>query len=270
MLTPIQKSGRNPPLFFLHGGHGVMPLGSTFARTLGPDQPLYAVHLVGIDGRRPATDDVQEMMRTYVEAIHGARPIGPILIGGMCGGCLIAIEVTRELQEQGRRVSAVILADPFPMILASMLQNRRLPDPRQPEVARQLYQEMRRGLLDHACHSPNDLPFNANDPDQLHVAATAAVSASIAFSKHVPRPYPGPAQVIVSDERARAFFHPEMPWHKLLPGPRVVHVLPYKHNDLFRAGGEHFTCVLKFMLEEALELEIQPERTTNPALGFRA
>src|SRR6266852_3377663 len=53
MLQPVQTSGTKPPLFFVHGLHGVMPLGRIFAEGLGPDQPLYAVHANGIDVRRP-------------------------------------------------------------------------------------------------------------------------------------------------------------------------------------------------------------------------
>ena len=38
MLVPIQPSGSKPPLFFVHGIHGVMFVGSSFARVLGPEQ----------------------------------------------------------------------------------------------------------------------------------------------------------------------------------------------------------------------------------------
>ena len=43
-------------------------------------------------------------------------------------------------------------------------------------------------------------------------------------------------QVILSDRRALGFFHPELPWHELLPGRRMAHVLPGGHIDLFGTG----------------------------------
>src|SRR5262249_15269010 len=47
MLLTIQASGSKRPLFFVHGLHGVMTLGSSLARALGPDQPIYAIHANG-------------------------------------------------------------------------------------------------------------------------------------------------------------------------------------------------------------------------------
>src|SRR5438034_7402421 len=112
MLACVQSSGTLPPLFFVHDQYGVMPFGRSFALGLGPDQPLYAVHANGIDGRQPPLHDIGAMVLAYMAEIHGARPIGPLLIGGLGSGGLIALEVARELQERGRRIGPVILADP--------------------------------------------------------------------------------------------------------------------------------------------------------------
>ena len=64
MLVPIQTSGHKPPLFFVHGRPGIMPVGPALSRVLGPDQPLYVFHASGIDGRGPVIDNVPEMVRT--------------------------------------------------------------------------------------------------------------------------------------------------------------------------------------------------------------
>jgi hypothetical protein len=112
MLVPVQTSGSRPPLFFVHGLHGVMPLGPSLARALGPEHPIYGVNANGIDGRRPIIDDMREMIPAYVEDIKEARPTGRLIIGGMCDGSLAAIEIARELKQQGREVGPVILADP--------------------------------------------------------------------------------------------------------------------------------------------------------------
>jgi thioesterase domain-containing protein len=53
MLLPIQTSGDEPPLFFVHSLHGVMPLGPSFAAMFGSEQPLCAIHADGIEGRSP-------------------------------------------------------------------------------------------------------------------------------------------------------------------------------------------------------------------------
>src|SRR5438309_97885 len=112
MLVPVQTSGNKAPLFFIHGPHGVMPLGRTFARVLGPEQPIYAIHANGIDGRAPAIDNLKGMVEAYFEEIRKARPTGAVVIGGIGDGSLAAIEIARELQNAGRQVGPVILADP--------------------------------------------------------------------------------------------------------------------------------------------------------------
>ena len=139
MLVPIETSGNKPPLFFVHGSFGYMPLGPTIARVLGPDQPLYALNANGIDGQQsghPAIDNMHDMVTAYAEEIQWERPYGPIFVGGMCRGCIAAIEIARKLQEVGRKVGPVILVDPPVAPGLHNPQNNTI-DVRQPEIAQQ-------------------------------------------------------------------------------------------------------------------------------------
>jgi thioesterase domain-containing protein len=253
MLVPIQTSGKKPPLFFVHGLHGLMMLGSTFARAFGPDQPLYVINANGMDGRRPVIDNVRDMVMAYVSDIHGARPLGPVVIGSTCEGCLAAIEVARELRERGRQVGPVILADPPPVPPRYARQNPR--DPQSAEMFRRLYQRVHDNMLKYASRPYHDMPFDAADAQQVHIATLAGVNSLIALATHVPRPFLGPGGIVLSAERAVGFLHPEMPWSKLLPGPRVIQVLPWDHEHLFRGGREQVARAIKFLLDEAPCLE---------------
>jgi thioesterase domain-containing protein len=267
MLVPVQTSGNKPPLFFVHGLHGVMTLGRTLARVLGPDRPIYAIHASGIDGRRPAIDNVRDMVSAYAKEIHGARPMGPILIGGMCSGTLAAIEVARELQQRGRQVGPVFLADPPPLSPGYNKQSFAR-NPVEPQVARQLYQAVHNALLKQASRPYNDMPFDAKDADELHVAALAGVGSLLALNRHIPIPFPGPVALILSDQGVAAgFFHPQMPWDELLPGPRVMHVLPWDHEELFQLGREQVARALNFMLEETPVFEAIAESQMEPSLA---
>ena len=255
MLVPIQTSGTKPPLFFMHGPHGVMPLGRSFARVLGPEQPLYVMHANGIDGRTPRIDSMTELVRAYVEEIQKARPAGSVLIGGMGDGSLAAIEIARELQNNERHVGPVILVDP-----PTAPGKEPVPNELSREAERQLYERVRQNLTLYASLAENDLPFDARDRQQLHRAALAGVASMLAFGRYVPTPFPGPAQLILCAKAAADFFHPQMPWHKLLSGPRMVHILPWDQAALFRGGREHVAQGLKFLLEEASTLENVSER----------
>ncbi len=266
MLVSVQTSGNKPPLFFVHGVHGVMLLGSAFASVLGPNQPFYIINANGMDGRQPVIDNVQEMVRTYIEEIEGASPTGPLRIGGMCSGCLLAIEIARRLQEKGRQTGAVILADPPPVPFSSNKEFRAI-DPQQPQIAQQLYDQVRRTLLAHASRSYNDMPFDPGDPRQVHAATLAGVGSLVAFAKYIPTPFSGPTELIISAERAAGFFHPQMPWRRLLPGSRTVHVLPGDHMELFRGGRGAVARLLKFILEEpsALDNLVEPRAERSVA-----
>jgi len=254
MLMPINRSGTKPPLFLVHGMIGDVGSATPFANALGPDRPLYAIHANGTDGREPVIDNMPDMVRAYVEQIRGAHPTGPVHIGGFCVGSLAAIEVARALQKEGRQVGPVILADP-PRVPHGLNERNRAVDPRHPSVADALYRSVREQLSNRPPSSYNDIPFDPRVPQQLHAAILAGVGSVIAMCRHVPQPFSGPAQVIVNALRATQFFDSASPWHWLLPGPRMVHVVPWNHDEFFRSGVEHIARVINFLLEEFMALE---------------
>jgi|SRR5215472_3847620 len=250
MLMPIHTSGTKPPLFLVHGLSGDL----SFAHALGPDRPLYAIHANGMDGREPVIDNVPDMVGAYVKQILGVHPTGSVHIGGFCAGGLAAIEVARALQKKGLQVGPVILADP-PPTPQGLNQRNRAVDPHHPLVAESLYRSVHKRLSGRPPSPYIDGPFDRRDPQQLHVATLAGVSSLVAFHRHVPQPFFGSVQVIVSAIRAAHFFDPAGPWHWLLPGPRMVHVVPWDHRKFFRSGGEHVARVINFLLEESGTLE---------------
>jgi len=73
--------------------------------------------------------------------------------------------------------------------------------------------------------------------------------------------------MIISAERASGFFHPMMPWHKLLPGPRVVHVLPCPHHELLGTSRKTVARLMRSMLEEVPTSQRSAERDMQPALS---
>jgi thioesterase domain-containing protein len=253
MLVPVQTSGTKPPIYFIHGLTGVMPLGGFLSRSLGPDQPFYAINAAGLDGRGTMPSSVKDMTFTYVEEISEAQPKGPLLIAGMCAGGLAAMEVARELLAKGREIGPVILVDPP---TPGRLPLSPTVDPKDPLVASQLYERARGSLLRSASESRYDMPFAANDQQQMHLAALVAVNSLVVFCRHVPEIFPGAAVAILSSQRAKAFFHPQMYWVKLLPRLMMSHVLPFGHYELFRSGLHDFARVLKFTLEGAINPKI--------------
>jgi thioesterase superfamily protein len=267
MLIAVQTSGGNPPLHFIHGLTGVMPMGSFLARSLGPDQPVYSINASGIDGRGPIHSNVKDMAIGYVEEISKAQPEGPLLIGGMCAGAQAAIEVVREFQARGRETGPVILLDPPTVPLGRVWLNSGAINPNEPQVAAQLYQRVRGLLVETASEPDLNLPFAVADEEQLKLATIAGVKCLIAFSTFAPEFFSGATVAILSSERAAGFFHPQMYWANLLPRMRIAHVLPFDHRALFRSGRHDLIRVLKFVLQGAMDIRIPSESAAGSAFA---
>jgi hypothetical protein len=52
------------------------------------------------------------MATTYVESMRAVQPEGPYILGGFCGGALIALEMARQLQMAGQEVKMLVLIEP--------------------------------------------------------------------------------------------------------------------------------------------------------------
>src|SRR5260370_31694653 len=250
-----QIAETNPPLFFVHGPHGVMPLGPSFAAILGPEQPLYVIHANGLYGQDATMRDMRGMVLAYVQEIEAACGTGPLLVGGMGAGSLVGIEIGRELQDRKRQIGPVILLDP-PTIPPGYIKENQGTGPVSPLVAGQLYQDARRSLLRLASNPSSDIPFDPSDPNQLHLAILAGVGSLLACRRFIPSPFSDSVAVIVSAERAAGFFHPHVPWPKLLPGPRMVYSLPWSHDVLLQSSRQIITHVLQFMIYASSILDV--------------
>lgn len=71
-------------LFHSHGGNVLeyYPL----VDLLDVDQPVYALHAKGLDGRILRDRSLEEMVSGYIEEIRSLQPEGPYYVGGFCFG----------------------------------------------------------------------------------------------------------------------------------------------------------------------------------------
>lgn len=112
-LVPIQPTGSQPPLFFVHAAGGTALSYNDLARYLSPDYPVYGLEARGLDGQQPPHIRFPRMAADYVAAIRTIQPQGPYHLGGWCVGGTIAFEMARQLQEQGEVVALLALIDTY-------------------------------------------------------------------------------------------------------------------------------------------------------------
>lgn len=267
MLETVRSGGTKPPFFMVHGLQGVMPLSRALDRALDRDRPVYALHTCGIAGSEPAHERMEDALDQYLTEIRAARPGGPYVLGGMCGGAIIAMELARALTAAGEHTGSVILVDP-PLVRAHQRADRREMNPK---TDRGLYQHMRAGveqtLREFARHF--DMPFDVRDPAQLRQAIEAGVTTVAAICRYISRPFDGPTEFIISHESAFGYFHPNGPWKDALTRPGRFHVIPGRHSELFYDRLDETLDLIQFAVDSAFDGRPWPiaDRSSGRAIG---
>ena len=115
-VFPIRSGGTNQPLFCLHGLAGNVTGYRYLLPHIGPDQPLYGIQSVGLDGVHPPYTRVEEMASHYISEMVDIQPEGPYLLAGICFGSLVAYEIASQLTTRHHAaVALVALIDPTPL-----------------------------------------------------------------------------------------------------------------------------------------------------------
>jgi thioesterase domain-containing protein len=107
--APVSRDGRRPPLFV--GGSG--PEVCALVRSLRPEQPCYLLDILALQERRllagePLLTGIPEIATKFLSDILTIAPTGPYLLGGLCDGGILALEIALQLQAKGLEV--VLLA----------------------------------------------------------------------------------------------------------------------------------------------------------------
>jgi acyl-CoA synthetase (AMP-forming)/AMP-acid ligase II/thioesterase domain-containing protein/acyl carrier protein len=105
-VIPIQPQGEGLPLFLIHPGFEAARL----ARHLGPDRPLFGVP-VPASADLAAVRSIDEMAAECTRALRRFRPKGPYALAGWCAGGVIALEVARQLEQEGGEIAFVAMLD---------------------------------------------------------------------------------------------------------------------------------------------------------------
>jgi thioesterase domain-containing protein len=257
--VPIQPVGEKTPLFLVHGAGGDVLWGyANLAAHLGKDQPVYGIKSHGQDGREEPME-LEEMARSYVEAIRSQQAHGPYFLGGYCFGGNVAYEMARQLRMQGEQVDLVLLIDTAPAnagyeevpwyrpdFMVRFARNLKYwlgdfaalkPEERRSFMGRKL-RALGRKLKSSIGLRRGPQPFDLEEViDTSHFPANelklwqAHLEALLA---HVERPYAG--RVALLRTRGQALFcslAEDLCWGKLVRTGLTVRCIPGSHENIF-------------------------------------
>ncbi|MEA5510836.1 AMP-binding protein [Crocosphaera sp. UHCC 0190] len=105
-LLGIQPEGNYPPLFAFTGLWGFPTAYRQLAQLIREsDHPLWAMG-------NPEVDSIEEMGKICLGDMRQIQSTGPYYLMGYSFGGLLALEVTKQLEQQEEKVASVILLDP--------------------------------------------------------------------------------------------------------------------------------------------------------------
>jgi len=250
-LVPLQPLGSKPPLYLVHGWGGDVYGFMGLAKLLAPDQPVYGIQALGMDGKVGRHTTVASMAAHYVAEIRAFQPEGPYFLGGYSLGGLFAFEVAQQLFRQNQRVATLAVMDSEPIggiswiVYGRILANhfcgrlglhlrrwRKLPFHQRIHYLHRIWASLR-ALL---CRNQRQAPLAMHPPH--HDSQTPQLSGfddyycAVAASYRL-RPYPGMVDFFVSDESDSRWL---LSWTHLARGGITFHRIACPHDDIISAN----------------------------------
>ena len=111
-LVVLRREGTQRPLYFLPGVYGNVVGYGDFVRELGPDQPIYGLQSIGLDGLAEPITSIEAMAAHYLTEIRAQQSQGPYGLIGTCFGATVAYEMARQLMAAGEVVAFLGLLAP--------------------------------------------------------------------------------------------------------------------------------------------------------------
>ena len=266
MLIPVQTTGTKPTLLMVHGMFGIVPwrTGRRLAEFLGPDHPIYGLQAPGFDGGRKPSAKVPEAANEYLREIRRARLKAPFAVLGVCGGCVMALQLAQSLA-----VAARFAGEPPPVPLLMLIDPPGLPgaeyNPSDLADAAQLLRERVGNWFADTRERLEEVPFDIDDPKQLAIAQEVGAAVEWSISTYHPTPYSEPVQVLAIEPVAQMVDRPHWPWRKVLAGPWGIQTLQCQHQDIFSTRAQDAFRWVKECLDALQAPSGKPTTGTRPS-----
>ncbi len=244
------------PFFLLHSAPGDLLGYSNLVHNLPSNQTVYGFQSLGLVDPNKVHSTIPEMAAYYVSVLREFLPNGPYLLGGWCYGGYVALEMARQLIEQGIDVKMLALIDAWaypPSERRIAFYWRRLQLTR--IIGTREWLKIIFVRVKHLFNDENADAVKALDGVQTKEGILANREEvyrrnRIAALKYYPRYYPGHVVLMRSDELAD-WFLPDMTMEwATLTKDQDIYLIPGPHRGMLR---EPAVKVLAARLSQSIE-----------------
>jgi acyl transferase domain-containing protein/thioesterase domain-containing protein/aryl carrier-like protein len=110
-LVALKPSGTKAPFFVIHARGGAVLNYQKLTTFVEPDQPIYGLQSLGLDGVTEPLRSIEEMAAHYLRVIREIQPKGPYLLGGGSLGGVVGLEMAHQLRDVGEETSLLAMFD---------------------------------------------------------------------------------------------------------------------------------------------------------------
>jgi pimeloyl-ACP methyl ester carboxylesterase len=213
----LLRKGHGPAAAFVHGMFGDIGLAGKFSSLLDDGRRIYGLRGSGLAEGEPLIGTVPEIAAHYLEALLRAEPNGPYLLGGYCGGNLIAFEMAQQLSARGADIPGLMLLDP-PI--------------RQPYVP-WMYGQGPIPIPDPITLSEEGLKAEAAGEEGERRRWLVHAVNSAALGAYVPKPWSGRVHVVHCQRRGRLTRDPQRGYPSLVTGKLTFSTIGWDHDSIF-------------------------------------
>ncbi len=112
-LVRLKPEGNRVPLYIVHGWGLTVFIFKDVVKNLHPDQPVYALQGIGIDGYEEPLTKVEDIAARYLAEVLEQNPNGPYAFAGYSLGGVIACEMAKQLRIMGKKVTMMAMFDAY-------------------------------------------------------------------------------------------------------------------------------------------------------------
>jgi amino acid adenylation domain-containing protein len=110
-LVAIKATGTKLPLYIIPGDGMNLVNFRNLAGYLDKEQPFYSLQPKGLDGFEESYNNIKDIASHYISEILLHNPEGPYALAGYSFGGYVAIEIKRQLENQGKIVKMIGIFD---------------------------------------------------------------------------------------------------------------------------------------------------------------